>query len=78
MSGGGNDDTSAMVWYIDDKGRLAATRITKGVTDGKMTEVVNGRGIEEGMQVITSVTEPEDDGGSSNPLATSPFGRRRG
>jgi len=77
-SGGSSDDTTGMLWYLDDKGRLALARITKGVSDGKMTEVVKGRGIEEGMQVITSVTEPEDDGGSSNPLATSPFGRKRG
>jgi len=75
--GGGSDDTSGMVWHLDDKGRLAVTRITKGVTDGKMTEVVKGRGIEEGLQVIVSVTEAEEDNGSSNPLATSPFGRRR-
>lgn len=75
---GGSNDTSAMLWYLDDKGRLAVSRITKGVTDGRMTEVVRGPGIEEGMQVITSVNEPEADSGSSNPLATSPFGRRRG
>ena len=76
-TGGGSDDTGGMVWHLDDKGRLAVTRITKGVTDGKMTEVVKGRGIDEGLQVIVSVTEPEEDNGSSNPLATSPFGKRR-
>ena len=75
--GGGSDEVEEMVWHLDDKGRLAVTRITKGVTDGKMTEVVKGRGIEEGLQVIVSVTEAEEDNGSSNPLATSPFGKRR-
>ncbi|MFH1866219.1 MAG: efflux RND transporter periplasmic adaptor subunit [Candidatus Eisenbacteria bacterium] len=75
---GGSNDTSAMLWYLDDKDRLAVSRITKGVTDGRMTEVVRGHEIEEGMQVITSVNEPEEDNGPSNPLATSPFGRRRG
>jgi HlyD family secretion protein len=74
----GSNDTSAMLWYLDDKDRLAVSRITKGVTDGRMTEVVRARDLEEGMQVITSVNEPEEDTGSSNPLATSPFGRRRG
>ncbi len=77
-AGGGSNDTSAMLWYLDDKGRLVVSRVTKGVTDGRMTEVVNGRDIKEGMQIITSVNEPEEDTGSSNPLATSPFGRRRG
>ncbi|MFH1689370.1 MAG: efflux RND transporter periplasmic adaptor subunit [Candidatus Eisenbacteria bacterium] len=76
--GGNSDETSAMLWYLDDKGRLSVARVTKGVSDGRMTEVVRGRDIEEGMQVITSVNEPEEDNGPSNPLATSPFGRRRG
>jgi hypothetical protein len=66
-----------MLWYVDDKGRLSAARIVKGVTDGRMTEIVRGRDVDEGLQAIISVTEPEDDG-PSNPLATSPFGRKRG
>ncbi len=78
MGGGSSDDTSAMLWYLDDAGRLSATRIIKGVSDGRMTEVVRGRDVEEGLKVITAVNEPEEDNGSSNPLATSPFGRRRG
>ena len=76
--GGRGDDSSAMLWYLDDKGRLAVSRITKGVTDGRMTEIVRGRGIEEGMKVIVAVHESEADNGPSNPLATGPFGRRRG
>lgn len=76
--GGAADDGTALVWYLDDEGRLNATRIVKGVTDGRMTEVVRGRGVEEGMQVITAVNEPEEENGSGNPLATGPFGRRRG
>ncbi len=78
MGGGSSDDTSAMLWYLDGKGRLNATRVVKGVTDGRMTEIVRGRDVEEGLQVIVSVTELEEDNGPSNPLATSPFGRRRG
>jgi hypothetical protein len=76
--GSSSDDTSAMLWYLDGKGRLSATRIVKGVTDGRMTEIVRGRDIEEGLKVIVSFTEPDEDDGPSNPLATSPFGRRRG
>jgi len=78
FNGSGSDETSGMLWYLDEKGRLSVARITKGVSDGRMTEIVRGHGVEEGTQVITSVTEPEEDNGSSNPLATSPFGRRRG
>jgi HlyD family secretion protein len=77
MGGGSSDDTSAMIWYIDGEGRLSATRIIKGVTDGRMTEIVRGRDVEEGMKVITGINELEEDNGPSNPLATSPFGRRR-
>ncbi|MCK4680354.1 efflux RND transporter periplasmic adaptor subunit [bacterium] len=76
--GGGSSDDTAMLWYVDGEGRLSATRVVKGVTDGRMTEIVRGRDVEEGLQAIISVTEPEEDNGSSNPLATSPFGRRRG
>ena len=76
--GGGSSDDTAMLWYVDGEGRLSATRVVKGVTDGRMTEIVRGRDVEEGLQAIISVTEPEKDNGSSNPLATSPFGRRRG
>jgi hypothetical protein len=78
MGGGSSDDTSAMLWYVDGEGRLSATRVVKGVTDGRMTEIVRGRDVEEGLQAIISVTEPEEDNGPSNPLATSPFGRKRG
>ena len=77
MGAGSSDDASAMLWYVDGEGRLSATRIVKGVTDGRMTEIVRGRDVEEGLQVIVSVTEPEENDGPSNPLATSPFGRRR-
>jgi len=75
--GAARDENAAMLWFLDDSGRLTATRIVKGVSDGRMTEVVKGRGVEEGMQVIVAVNEIEE-GGSSNPLATGPFGRRRG
>jgi HlyD family secretion protein len=75
---GSGDENSALLWYLDDKGRLTATRVTKGVTDGRVTEIQDGRGIKEGLQVITTVNEPEEENGSSNPLVTGPFGRRRG
>ena len=67
-----------VLWYLDDAGKLAMTRIRKGVTDGRSTEIVEGRGLEAGMQVISKVLETEEDTNESrNPLATSPFPRRR-
>lgn len=74
---GSSNGNSVMIWYVDEAGRLAASRATKGVSDGRMTELVGGRGLGEGMDVIVSVSETESENGSSNPLATSPFGRRR-
>lgn len=75
--GGSPNGSSVMLWFLDESGRLTASRVARGVTDGRTTEVVGGRGLEEGMKVIVSVTESEEEEGSSNPLATSPFGRRR-
>jgi len=79
MMGGGEDDSRGALWYLDDDGRVAVAPVEKGATDGVQTEIVEGRGISEGMQVISAVIEVAgDEGGSNNPLATTPFGRRRG
>jgi HlyD family secretion protein len=72
-----DEENGALLWHLDEDGKLAVTPIEKGATDGAKTEIVKGRGISEGMKVITAVIEaPEDDGQSNNPLA-APFGRRR-
>jgi HlyD family secretion protein len=80
MAAMGIDEKSgALVWYLNDEGKLAVAPIEKGVTDGARTEIVKGPGVTEGMEVISAVIEaPEDQGGSNNPLAAGPFGRRRG
>lgn len=70
------EEGTARLWYLDD-GILSVARVRTGVTDGRSTEIVDGQDVVEGMQVITSVEEPEeDDGMSSNPLSAT-FGRRR-
>ncbi len=59
------------LWHLDENGRLGVTQIVKGATDGRTTEIVSGD-VEEGMSVITGVTEEEEEqSGSRNPLATS-------
>ena len=41
------------VWYQDQNGRLAMDFVRTGTTDGTNTEVLMGRSLQEGMQVIT-------------------------
>ena len=42
------------VWTLQN-GEMTAVHITKGLSDGKMTEVVAGE-IESGMELITDMT----------------------
>lgn len=73
-----DEEKGAILWYLDEGGKLAVTPIEKGATDGAKTEIVQGPGVREGMEVITAVIDAaEERGGSNNPLARSPFGRRR-
>jgi HlyD family secretion protein len=73
-----DEKNGAVLWYLNDEGKLSVAPVEKGATDGTRTEIVKGPGVTEGMQVITAVIEVEEDaGGSRNPLAGG-FGRRRG
>ena len=80
--GGGNGTSDrALVWYVNENGKLAFAPIVKGATDGKNTEVVEGP-LTEGMQVIVSLTASATAGSASteqrtNPLTPGPPGRRR-
>ena len=66
------------LWYLDSSKQVHATRVTAGLSDGQKTEV-SGRGIQEGMQVITGVMDPtaataaagSKTGSSSNPFQPS-------
>lgn len=44
-----------MLWYLDSKNEIMGARIQTGITDGKNTEIVRGRNIEEGMKIITGL-----------------------
>ncbi len=70
--GGELPDNAARLWYLDENGRVSVSRITTGATDGRSTEIVKGRDVEEGMQMISGVTEKEEEEqGSKNPLSNS-------
>ena len=43
---------SGRLYLLDDKGKPSMAFVRTGATDGKMTEIVRGRGIEEGVKVI--------------------------
>jgi HlyD family secretion protein len=67
--GGGNGGGATRLWYLDENGKLLFSRVVTGATDGKMTEIVRGEGIREGMDVITGLTaegeKAERDAGSA-------------
>lgn len=55
------------LWYLDKDGKLNATRVRTGLSDGQKTEI-RGQGITEGMQVIVAVTQADEPGGSGSPF----------
>jgi HlyD family secretion protein len=63
----------AQLWYLDDHGQPAVTRVRTGLTDGQFTEV-SGQGVREGLAVIAGVT-----GGDETPASTTsnPFQGQR-
>jgi HlyD family secretion protein len=66
----------SFLWYLDTDGKVNATPVKAGITDGQYT-AIQGPGIQEGMQIIAAVT------GSAASSATNPFqsqqqGPRRG
>ena len=45
------------LWYVDQKGKLNMSPVVLGITDGKNTEIVRGRNIKEGMNVISGILD---------------------
>jgi HlyD family secretion protein len=74
-----NPDDFAVLYTLDDQGRLSAVRARKGLTDGQYTEVL-GPNVEEGMQVIAAVTTGTSaaSGTAANPLQPGGAGGRDG
>jgi HlyD family secretion protein len=60
-------DGAAVLWHVDDLGKLAILPIGVGLTDGQRTEVT-GEGITEGMSVIVGTVVPEASTQPSSPF----------
>jgi hypothetical protein len=63
--------TSALLWHVDSAGKVSATRVHVGLSDGQQTEV-QGQGITAGMQVIVGTNTGTATTSTSAP-ASSPF-----
>jgi len=58
------------LYYLDENGKLAMTRVRTGITDGSMTEI-SGKNVSEGMKVIAgtiSATQPAQTTTSATPF----------
>jgi multidrug efflux pump subunit AcrA (membrane-fusion protein) len=72
----------ATLWVVDSAGTLREMRVKTGRSDGQKTEV-EGRNLQEGMHVVTSVSDgsPAADaqrGATNNPFQPQRPGGRRG
>ena len=67
------------LYSVDANGKLTATRVRTGITDGTNTEI-RGRDLKEGMQVIagTTVTAAESATTTSSPFQQNSQQQRRG
>jgi hypothetical protein len=45
------------LWYLDEKNTLKMAMVFVGLSDGKNTEIVRGRNVNEGMKVISGITD---------------------
>jgi HlyD family secretion protein len=57
----------AMLWYLDDQGKLAVAPAHTGLSDGQRTEV-KSEGLKEGMQIIVGVTQTAPTTAASSPF----------
>ena len=65
----------AVLWYIDNENRLGMMPIRTGATDGKNTEIVEGRDIKEGMVFISNTKNQSE---SKSTSSSNQQGRRPG
>ena len=67
---------SGRVWYMDNNHNLAMARFKTGATDGKVTEIVKSRDLEQGMQVIIGMKQNcngKNTNTSNQPRGFRPF-----
>lgn len=65
--GGGIPSNRGVLWTLAADGTLRPVRVTTGLTDGQYT-VVEGEGLEEGMEVVAGVTSSASGAASNNPF----------
>jgi HlyD family secretion protein len=63
----------AMLWYLEENGELAVTRVRTGLTDGQRTQIEADQ-LTEGTQVIVGVTQAAQTSTTSPFQATTPMG----
>jgi HlyD family secretion protein len=66
----GQDASSAILWTLDNKGRLSPVRVRTGLSDETHTEVA-GQNLAAGIQIVTGVLDAgsaSSDGSSKNPF----------
>jgi HlyD family secretion protein len=56
----------ALLWYFDASGKVKATRVKTGITDGQMSEIKSEE-IKEGMEVIKAVTLSAEEQAAQGP-----------
>ncbi len=68
------------LWYIDENKKLKKCGVVLGITDGKMTEIVKGNDIKEGMKVISGIVDNSSPAVpvKNNTLTGSPAGGQPG
>jgi HlyD family secretion protein len=74
--GGAAHSTSALLWTVDSAGTLHALRVHTGLSDGQNTQV-DGKGLTDGMQVITSLSAAAGAAAPAAPAGSSPFQQQR-
>jgi HlyD family secretion protein len=67
---------TAQLWYLDQNEKVNMTMIRIGATDGRMTEIVRGRNVKEGMKIISGVASQIGQRASTTGAPGMPFGRR--
>lgn len=66
------------IYYFDKNNKLKDAPLIIGLTDGKNTEIVEGRNITSGMKIITGITEESTTTTTTKSNALSPSSQQSG
>jgi len=75
QNGSGGKNNFAQLWEMDSTGNFKMHFSRTGSTDGKNTEIVHGRGIKEGMKIISEVNNVSEEKSTNNSRMGRGFGR---